>query len=376
MSSSSPQAGGYRWNVVKVLALLFVFMSAVNMMGAGFRLMEDTSRRLLGSVTGNPFAALMLGVLATSIIQSSSVTTCIVVGLVSEGQITIEGAVPLVMGANIGTTITCSLVSLGYVSRRGRFQRAFSAATMHDFFNFSAVALLLPVELKTGLLSRAGNAIAGLFRDVTRFDSPKSPLKAACSCPAQVLERLLLDKAHLGAKATSIVLAILGLALLFFSLYYLTRNLKSIVSGRMESVLDKYLFRTAHTALIVGFIFTMVVQSSSVTTSLMVPLVTAGVITHFQAFPYVMGAHVGTTVTAFMASLAMGNAAGLAISLVHTLYNVIGVAIFFPVRRIRAVPVRLARSLGAMTLRSRWYALGYILVVFFALPILVIWLFG
>lgn len=346
------------------------------MMGSGLALMEDTSRALLASVTGNPFSALMVGVLATSIIQSSSVTTCIAVGLVAEGQITLEGAVPLVMGANIGTTITCSLVSLGYVGSRGRFQRAFSAATMHDFFNFSAVTLLLPLEIKTKVLSRLGTVLAGFFSEVTRFDSPRSPLKIICTYPADLLKRFLTDLAHLGHKATAIIMVAIGLVLLFVSLYYLTRNLKNIMSGRMESVLDKYLFRTAHTALLVGFLFTMVVQSSSVTTSLMVPLVTAGVVSHLQAFPYMMGAHVGTTVTAFMASLAMGNAHGLAISLVHTLYNVTGVLIFFPIRRVRAIPVLLARRLGALTLRSRWYALVYIVLVFFAVPIVVICLVG
>ena len=317
MSSEPAESTSYWWSLLKVLALLFLFMSAVKMMGSGLALMEDTSRALLASVTGNPLSALMVGVLATSIVQSSSVTTCIVVGLVAEGQITLEGAVPLVMGANIGTTITCSLVSLGYVGSRGRFQRAFSAATMHDFFNFSAVALLLPLELKTKALSRLGAVLSSLFSEVTRFDSPKSPLKVICTYPADLLKRFLLETANFGPKAASAIMAAVGLGLLFVSLYYLTRNLKSIISGRMESVLDKYLFRTAQTALLVGFLFTVVVQSSSVTTSLMVPLVTAGVVNHFQAFPYMMGAHVGTTVTAFMASLAMGNAHGLAISLVH-----------------------------------------------------------
>lgn len=355
-----------------LLSLLFLFMASVNMMGAGFSLMEDICTRMLSAVTENPLAALMVGVMATAIVQSSSVTTSIIVGLVATGQMDVQGAVPMIMGANIGTTITCALVSLGYVSRRGRFQRAFSASSMHDFFNFATVAVLLPLELGTRVLSRTAGRLAECFSTATHFNSPKSPIKAFTSLPAELVERFLTELLRLGNRVAAIVMVALALVLLFVSLYLLTRALKSLLSGRMENVFDQFLFRTPLTALGVGFLVTVAVQSSSVTTSLMVPLVTAGVLSHSRAFPYMMGAHVGTTVTALLAALAAGTTGGLAIALVHTLYNVTGVAIFFPFRKIRDIPVRMARMLGALTLRSRWVALAYVITVFFLVPALVI----
>ena len=347
-------------------------MASVNMMGAGFALMEDVSTAMLSSVTKSPLAALMVGVLATAIVQSSSVTTSIIVGLVATGQLDVQGAVPMVMGANIGTTITCALVSMGYVSRRGRFQRAFSASSMHDFFNFATVGILLPLELSTRLLSRTARRLTESFTSVTHFDSPGSPIKALTGLPAKLFERFLTDLLGLGDRVAAILMVVLALALLFVSLYLLTRTLKSLLSGKMANIFDQFLFKTPLAALTVGFLVTVAVQSSSVTTSLMVPLVASGVLSHSQAFPYTMGAHVGTTVTALIAALGAGATDGLTIALVHTLYNLAGVAIFFPFRSIRNIPVSLARRLGALTLRSRWLALLYVVTVFFLVPALVI----
>lgn len=355
-----------------LLSLLFLFMASVNMMGAGFALMEDVSTAMLSSVTKSPLAALMVGVLATAIVQSSSVTTSIIVGLVATGQLDVQGAVPMVMGANIGTTITCALVSMGYVSRRGRFQRAFSASSMHDFFNFATVGILLPLELSTRLLSRTARRLTESFTSVTHFDSPGSPIKALTGLPAKLFERFLTDLLGLGDRVAAILMVVLALALLFVSLYLLTRTLKSLLSGKMANIFDQFLFKTPLAALTVGFLVTVAVQSSSVTTSLMVPLVASGVLSHSQAFPYTMGAHVGTTVTALIAALGAGATDGLTIALVHTLYNLAGVAIFFPFRSIRNIPVSLARRLGALTLRSRWLALLYVVTVFFLVPALVI----
>ena len=355
-----------------MLAILFLFMSSVNMMGGGFKLLGAAFAKTLVTLTENPFAGLLVGVTMTAIVQSSSVTTSMVVAMVSEGVIPIDNAVPVVMGANIGTTITCTLVAMGYVGRRGRFRRAFAAGTMHDFFNILTVLILLPIEYTTHILRRTAVWLAGHFADLTHFSSTKSPLKIATNKLADVFEHLLVDSFGLGERAAAIVMILIALGLLFVSLYYMTRLLKSFVAARMENLLDRYIFRNAVTALLVGFVFTAAVQSSSVTTSLMVPLVTAGVLTHFQALPYTMGANIGTTVTGILAALAKGDPLGLAIAFVHTLFNLTGVAIFLPIKRIRRIPVTLAQGLANLTLVSRWYAAVYILCTFFIIPLVLL----
>ena len=113
---------------------------------------------------------------------------------------------------------------------------------------------------------------------------------------------------------------------------------------------------------------TALIHSSSVTTSLTVPLITAGVLTLEQVFPYTMGANIGTTMTAVLAAIGTGQPTALAIALTHFLFNSIGVSIFFPFPPIRRIPTNLARLLAAQTLKSRWYALGYMVITFFAIP--------
>jgi len=383
----TPKKPRNAWVKVVILLLwLYLFLSSINMMGGGFKLMGKGFSDKLVLLTKNPFAGLMVGVLTTAIVQSSSLVTSIVVGLVGATTVDAAGhsvpildfqlAVPVIMGANIGTTITAVLVAMGFVGRRGRFRRAFACATMHDFFNILTVATLFPLEMLFHPLSRSALWLSDRFANVTHFNSPSSPVKWLLSRLETGAHALLMDIFGLEPLPAAIIMTVVSLLLLFVSLYYLTRTIKSLVSDKMESILDRYVFRRPFIALLVGLALTATIQSSSVTTSLMVPLVTAGVLTLEQVFPYTMGANIGTTVTAVLAALGMGQPLGLAIALTHTLFNTIGVSIFFPWRRIRNIPVFLARTLAALTLRSRWYALVYILVVFFIIPCFFVFVFN
>ena len=148
-----------------VAGLLLVFLAGVSGLGDGFKLLGRDVLEGFFAATANPLIALMVGLLSTTLVQSSSVTTSMVVGLVAapENPLPLANAVPMIMGANIGTTVTNTLVSMGHISRRDEFQRAFSVATCHDFFNFMAVAILLPFEMATGVLERTAHALADLI---------------------------------------------------------------------------------------------------------------------------------------------------------------------------------------------------------------------
>ena len=139
--------------ILALLALLFGFFLGLDMMGLSFKLFGSGLAQELIERTSNPFVGLIIGILATTLVQSSSTTTSLTVGLVAAGALSIEGAVPIVMGANIGTSVTCALVSLVHVRRKEEFQRAFAGATIHDFFNCLAVLILLPLEVMTGFLA-------------------------------------------------------------------------------------------------------------------------------------------------------------------------------------------------------------------------------
>jgi sodium-dependent phosphate cotransporter len=163
--------------ILKILGLftaLYIFILSITLLGASFKLFGKEFAETLLATTSNPLVGLFIGILATSIIQSSSTTTSIVVGMVAGGLVSIEGAIPIVMGANIGTTITNTLVSLGHITRSREFIRAFSGAIVHDVFNLLTVAFLFPLQYFTNFLGHFALKMEIIFENAggLKFISP------------------------------------------------------------------------------------------------------------------------------------------------------------------------------------------------------------
>ena len=133
--------------VVYFLALLYLFFFSIELMSAAFKMGGRGFAEQLLNTASDPVAGLIIGFLATSLIQSSSTTTTIVVGLVASNALTIQLAIPIIMGAKIGTTTTNTIVSVAHVTRPAEFERAFAASTVHDFFNVLAALVILPIEI-------------------------------------------------------------------------------------------------------------------------------------------------------------------------------------------------------------------------------------
>ena len=166
------------WGQVFLLVgVLYLFLVSIGMMGGAFKLFGKDFATQLVETTSNPLVGLFVGILATTLAQSSSTTTSITVGIVAAGGMTIESSVPIIMGANIGTSVTNTLVSMGHITRREEFRRALAGATVHDFFNLIAVALLLPLELMFGYLKHLSLFVAKLFVGVGGMKLA-NPLKA------------------------------------------------------------------------------------------------------------------------------------------------------------------------------------------------------
>lgn len=353
--------------IIYVAAVLYVFLVSIKLLGSGFKMFGADFAEQLIATTSDPFIGLFIGILATSIVQSSSTTTSTVVGFVAAGMLSIENAVPIIMGANIGTTVTCAIVSLGHVGRGEEFRRAFAAASVHDFFNVMAVIILFPLELATGFLSRSAHALSGLLTGGESI-SFASPVKAAVNPVVHGVTELVERVA--GVHAAPFV-AVTAFVLLLLSLYVLVRLTKALALGRAEVVIDKLIGRSGAAGMAVGAGVTAVIQSSSVTTSLLVPLAGAGIVRLEKIFPVTLGANVGTTVTALLASLA-GDSRGLTIALVHLLFNVAGILIIYPNEAVRSVPIRLARRLADAAVRSKRNAAFFVIGLFYALPGLLI----
>lgn len=357
---------------VLVGALLYLFLVGVKALETGIGLVgEGLTERLFERVE-HPLAGLFVGILATVLVQSSSVTTATIVGLVGAGSIPVEAAVPMVMGANIGTTVTNTLASLGYLRRSAEFTRAFAGATMHDFFNLAAVAILLPIEIATGFIGRVSIEMATWLRGTGArgIDKPDSPIKELISLPVDGLENLI-DALGGSPRVASIVLLVAALAALFTALTFITRNMRALLVSRIERSLNRMLARGGGVpAMGLGLLITVAVQSSSITTSVMVPLIAAGVLTLRNAYPVTLGANLGTTVTALLASLATDLPAGLAIALAHTTFNLIGILLLYPVPALRDVPVRAAEAIARLAAVRKSIVLVYVLGGFVVVPLI------
>jgi solute carrier family 34 (sodium-dependent phosphate cotransporter) len=359
-----------------VVALLYVFLVGVGMLEAGIGALGEGFQAGLLAQVSHPLAGLFAGVLATVLVQSSSVSTATIVGLVGAGTLTVPAAVPMIMGANIGTTVTNTLASLGAIRRSDDFRRGFAGATMHDFFNVIAVAILLPLELATGLLSSIAIRLTTMMRgsDVA-IDPGTSPIRAAVRAPVRAIVDVLDDGLPFGTLLGILLLAI-GLSFIFFALGLITRNMRLLVAGAVERTMNRVVSRGGGAVgILVGIAITVAVQSSTITTSILVPLVAAGLLTVRNAYPITLGANVGTTITALLASLAVVRPEGLTIALVHTCFNLLALAILYPLPWIRDVPVRLAELLAGLAIRRKSVVVAYVLGMFLVVPLVGLFIF-
>ena len=303
-------AGDLAFKIGQLLLILFLFLVALQLMSGSFKLFGKGFAEDLVGITANPFISLFIGMLATAIIQSSSTTTTLIVAVVASGELSLANAIPMIMGANIGTSVTSTIVSLGHIGNRKEYQRAMAGATVHDFFNIITVIVLFTLEMTTGILANVSTWLANTIGtqqgeglgNILFFvkDTAKGIIELAGNNPYITLP--------------------LGLLGLFFSLQFLSKILRSLLVGSIERNMNKYVFGSPIISLLTGFVTTTAVQSSSVTSSLMVPLVATDKITLERAFPFLMGANIGTTTTALMAALFLGGdaaSAALACAFAH-----------------------------------------------------------
>lgn len=456
--------------IIGVLASIYMFLMGLDMMGSSFLVLGGKGAGDLFTIVDNPVTGLMVGIIATVLVQSSSTSTSIVVGLVGAGQVSVKYAIPIIMGANIGTSVTNTIVSMAHAGERLELERAFSGATVHDMFNMLSVAVMLPEEVILGAITGEGGILfyiskgitEGVLGDVTdvTFTSPTkfivSPLtdvfvdpnkdvtKALSlgapaaqampagltgSCPStmdcsnyfcvssamtknwkkvnedayEALSEcstyfpllnhgcgsdtcyLEADKFYtesieggtildggafsgMGDVAGGIVGLIFSLIIITFFLFCLVKLLHTLVMGSAKKVIMRATNMNDYVAILVGLGITFIVQSSSVTTSTLTPLCGVGVLPVHKMLPMTLGANIGTTFTSMLAALAVMKPDSLQIAFVHLFFNIIGILIWFPVPFMRRIPIKAACLLGFYASYWRLVPLIYILVMFVAVP--------
>ena len=366
----TPQNAAFRW--LALIGLIYVMLVAVGTIGSGFKFAAGDQARSLFEFASNPFTGLVIGMVATALIQSSSTVTSIIVAMVA-GGLPITIAVPMMMGANIGTSITNTIVSLGHVAKKEEFQRAFNAATIHDFFNVLSVFIFLPLEIAFGLLEKLSGFIVSLF-DTGAGASVGSfnPIKAVTG-PATDL--IASSVSFLPSIYPGVAKIVIGIGLIVLSITYMGKIMKSLMVGRAIDILKQSIGKGPISGIASGTIVTVLVQSSSTTTSLMVPLVGSGVLKARDIYPFTLGANIGTCITALIAALGVSgdNAMfALQIALVHLLYNVLAVLLIFSIAFLRELPPKLSYLLSVKASDNKLYGLAYIAGLFFVLPLSII----
>ncbi len=358
-----------------VTAMIYLLLLAVGMIGSGFKWAAggaEAARHLFDFAT-NPFMGMVIGTMATAVVQSSSTATSIIVGLAA-GGLPVDIAIPMILGVNIGTTMTATLVSLGSIGTRKTFRRSFAAATVHGFFNVMAVMIFMPLEMMTGILGKTSAVVANwIYSDNSSgvqmgFDIIKPITRPVIKIASEQLQVL-------PGNYGGIALALLGLALVFFSIGVLGKTLKVLMVGHAKDLLHKAIGNGTMKSMASGGLITVAVQSSSTTTSLVVPLAGSGVFRLKDVYPFALGANIGTCVTALLAATTVSGPMavyGLQIALVHLFFNASAVALIYGIPQLRNIPYRGARIFAQKASRNKSIVFAYILGVFFLLPGLLI----
>ncbi|XP_077990686.1 sodium-dependent phosphate transport protein 2A-like [Glandiceps talaboti] len=429
-----------------VFTCLYFFIVALALMGDAFTLIGGSAAGAAlsdSTILENSITGLMIGMLVTVLLQSSSATTSIIVSMVASDIIQVQEAIPMVMGANLGTSVTNTIVAGGQAGDRDSFRLSFAGATVHDCFNWLAVLVLLPLETLTGYLYHLTSAIV----ESSNLHQIKSNDRISITDPItekiiqidiSVLERIALGEIEPGEESlvdrwcvteehyynetfydsngtlynytevhnytdyiercdflfaySDLADEIIGLILLIFSLVLLmgcligiVKVLNSMLRGSAAIATKKFLnanfpgklsWLTGYVAILIGALFTMLLQSSSVFTSMLTPLVGMRIITLERMFPLTLGANIGTTFTSLIAAFASSSSTdfeeGVQISLCHLFFNLSGILLFFPIPFTRKPPLNGAKFLGNTTAKYRWFSIAYVLTVFFILPAIVL----
>ncbi|XP_023572216.1 sodium-dependent phosphate transport protein 2A isoform X2 [Octodon degus] len=423
-----------------MLAFLYLFVCSLDVLSSAFQL---AGGKVAGdifkdnAILSNPVAGLVVGILVTVLVQSSSTSTSIIVSMVSSGLLEVRSAIPIIMGSNIGTSVTNTIVALMQAGDRTDFRRAFAGATVHDCFNWLSVLVLLPLEAATGYLHHITELVVASFNIRGGRDAPdllkiitepftkliiqldKSVITSIATgdeslrnhsliriwCRPDPMEAATLSRAEANASqihgnvtmekcshifvdtglpdlAVGLILLAGSLVLLCTCLILLVKMLNSLLKGQVAKVIQKvintdlpapFTWVTGYFAMVVGAGMTFIVQSSSVFTSAITPLIGLGVISIERAYPLTLGSNIGTTTTAILAALASPKeklCSSFQIALCHFFFNISGILLWYPLPCMR-LPIRMAKTLGKRTAKYRWFAVLYLLVCFLLLPSLV-----
>ena len=269
--------------IIQLLGGLAMFLYGIEVMGDGLKNSSgEALKRVLEKVTGNVIAGVLTGALVTAVIQSSSATTVMVVGFVNSGLLSLRQAIGVIMGANVGTTITAQIIRLGAIESDGSF-----LLWLFDTDTLAPIALVIGIILIMFIKKKNTKAIGDIA---------------------------------------------IGFGVLFVGLNLMTDGVKPLIGTDAFTSFVQFLNNPMF-GIAFGLILTVIVQSSSATVGMLqtVAQVPGSGITFAMAYPVIMGINLGTCVTtAMVCSIGSGKDAKRT-GIVHIAFNTIGTIVFLVV---------------------------------------------
>ncbi|CAB3400184.1 unnamed protein product [Caenorhabditis bovis] len=404
-----------------IFLVLFVYVCCLANMSTAFGLLAS---RGLGKaiqqspLINDPISAVVVGMLATVILQSATTTTNILVTMVAANMITVHDAIPVMIGSELGSSLVNAMVSLAYSGKPEQFRRAFSAAILGDVFNICGLFVIFPMEMITGLIEKVSWWIVdpmiseqGLsFKTLELLTDPINQFILQVNEPELLNATIrpemfeanhsfvqrcqfangsriyncpydhLFAYSMLGDRAIGWIVLIVSIVSLIFCLVAIVYLIQKLLEGHAAIYIRRLLSKqcpgvlkpcTGYVVMLVG----LIIQSNSIFSSSLTPLVGSGVVTLEQMYPLVLGSNIGTTFSGVLAAFSTDPSRfekALHMAMCQVNYNIIGTCLFYIIPCTRKFPVYLAVKLGNLTDRYRWFIVVFILAFFVVIPFTII----
>lgn len=368
-----------------VAVAIMVIILGINLVLEGVDGFGSFSATQMYRFATDPLIGVLIGILATALVQSSTTTTTLTVTAVGSGVVSVPVAIPIILGANIGTTITAMLVAFSYMGERRDFKKAFTIASMHFWFNIFLVTFFFIVEQLFHPLRTVSSIIATEVTEHTDGALPTSTFITNIIDPVVQFIGINGLIGMIGNHSVAVLVCLLlGTLSILLAVRVMSTQIRTIAAATVTTILDKVLnppntqsatIWSSLWSFLLGIAFTLLVTASSVTVASMQPVAVSGAVKQRPLLGIILGANVGTTVTAMFATFAIVGAHGefaIQAALVHVILNVAGTILVLCIPQLANSIMKLAKKTATISARSYAGTLVTMGLLYILLPTLIL----
>lgn len=363
-----------RWcAVVATIAVMFV---AVYLILDGASGVGSGAVARLFDLATNPIIGVLIGIVAAASLQSSTTVTALTVAAVGTGGVSVPVAIPIILGANIGTTLTPLLVAFSFVGDRGNFRRAFAAASLHSSFNLVFVMVAFALELAFHPLRSFTGWVSETLLGEGSQHTPTGNVVLELVSP--IIDTIGF-RGWLGdvfpSGVAPVMSILIGTVLIMVSMRVLSSLLSTLTAAKTRTLMERSSGSSEALGLFSGAAATALTQASSVVISSLLPFSVTQSLRQREILAITLGANVGTTLTALLTALAVPGSMGsfaVQAALVHVAFNLGSCLLVFFLKPLRSMLFAMAEFSGRIASRSYSLTAGLIAGGYLALPVVII----